>query len=193
MFASTKVIFTQKAYKLIILDEADAMTQDAQNALRRSIVYINNLTYLFPLFLLVIEKYTQNVRFCFICNYLNKMIPAIQSRCTKFRFAPLKSDQIQARLEYIIKNEGVNATNDGKQALMDLSEGDMRKVLNVLQSVSSAFPIVNEENVYKCCGIPIKSDINLILKWLLTGKFSAIYASNLLIIVVNCVSEFFSI
>lgn len=129
-------------------------------------------------FPVVIERYTSNVRFCFICNYLNKIIPAIQSRCTKFRFAPLKAAQIEERLDYIIKNESVNATQDGKQALMDLSYGDMRKVLNVLQSVSSAFPVVNEENVFKCCGIPLKSDIESILNWLLTDKFTNIYKST---------------
>ncbi|VDN27912.1 unnamed protein product [Gongylonema pulchrum] len=59
--------------KLIVLDEADAMTKDAQSALRR-----------------VIEKFTENVRFCIICNYMSKIIPAIQSRCTRLRFAPLK-------------------------------------------------------------------------------------------------------
>lgn len=116
-----------------------------------------------------------NVRFCFICNYINKIIPAIQSRCTKFRFAPLKAAQIEARLDYIISNEKVNATQDGKEALMDLAEGDMRKVLNVLQSVSSAFSVVNEENVYRCCGIPRKADTESILRWLLTKKFTHTY------------------
>ncbi|KAH9397594.1 Replication factor C (RF-C) subunit [Tyrophagus putrescentiae] len=157
-FASTKVLFTRKAYKLIILDEADAMTHDAQNALRR-----------------IIEKYTMNVRFCFICNYINKIIPAIQSRCTKFRFAPLKSTQIESRLDYIISTEAVNATQDGKQALMELAEGDMRKVLNVLQSVSSAFSVVNEENVYRCCGVPRKADVEAILGWLLAERFTSTY------------------
>lgn len=71
----------------------------------------------------------------------------------------------------------MNATQDGMQALMDLADGDMRKVLNVLQSVSSAFDIVNEENVYKCCGIPQRSDIETILRWLQTEKFTPIYES----------------
>jgi replication factor C subunit 3/5 len=88
-FASSKSMFASEGYKLIILDEADAMTQVAQNALRR-----------------VIEKYTKNVRFCIICNYVGKIIPAVQSRCTRFRFAPLKEDQIKTRLDFVAENEG---------------------------------------------------------------------------------------
>lgn len=86
-FASTKTMFSS-GFKLIILDEADAMTNDAQNALRR-----------------VIEKHTNSVRFCIICNYLSKIIPALQSRCTRFRFAPLNEEQILPRLEYVIEQE----------------------------------------------------------------------------------------
>lgn len=86
-FASTRTIFSG-TFKLIILDEADAMTNDAQNALRR-----------------IIEKYTENVRFCVICNYLSKIIPAVQSRCTRFRFAPLTPEQILPRLDKIVELE----------------------------------------------------------------------------------------
>src|ERR1700731_3074449 len=89
------------AFKLIILDEADAMTLQAQNALRR-----------------IIEKYTRNVRFCIICNYINKLPPAIQSRTTKFRFSPLTISSISARLDHIIESENVNITEAGKQALL---------------------------------------------------------------------------
>jgi replication factor C subunit 3/5 len=86
-FASTKMIF-KSGVKLIILDEADAMTNDAQNALRR-----------------IIEKFTDNVRFCLICNYLSKIIPALQSRCTRFRFGPLRFDQMVPRLKEVIDSE----------------------------------------------------------------------------------------
>lgn len=111
-FASTRTIFN-KGYKLIILDEADAMTNDAQNALRRSknekcvldmlLCFFVFLSIHF--FFLVIEKYTDNVRFCMICNYLGKIIPALQSRCTRFRFGPLDPKQILPRLEYVIEQE----------------------------------------------------------------------------------------
>lgn len=151
-FASTRTIFSG-SFKLIILDEADAMTNDAQNALRR-----------------IIEKYTENVRFCVICNYLSKIIPALQSRCTRFRFAPLSPEQILPRLDSIITKEKLNVTEDGKKALMTLSKGDMRKVLNVLQSTSIAFDVVNEDNVYICVGHPLRIDIERILESLMTAS-----------------------
>ncbi|XP_393747.1 replication factor C subunit 5 isoform X2 [Apis mellifera] len=156
-FASTGTMY-KSGFKLIILDEADAMTNDAQNALRR-----------------IIEKYTDNVRFCIICNYLSKIIPALQSRCTKFRFGPLSIDQILPRLDTIIKEENLNVTEDGKQALITLSGGDMRKVLNVLQSTWLAFGAVTEENVYSCVGHPLPIDIKNIVNWLFNESYELCY------------------
>lgn len=86
-FAETRTLFA-KGFKLIVLDEADMMTQAAQAALRR-----------------VIEQYTKNVRFCIVCNYVNKIIPAIQSRCTRFRFSPLPILEVEKRLNGIIDAE----------------------------------------------------------------------------------------
>lgn len=170
----------QTSFKLIILDEADAMTNDAQNALRRSntifCIYFNNTNSCFSF--VVIEKYTENARFCLICNYLSKIIPALQSRCTRFRFAPLSPTQILPRLEYIIDKENVNVTEDGKQALIELAQGDMRKVINLLQSASMAFDVVNENNVYLCCGHPLKKDIENVLQKLLSSDFSKIFQGN---------------
>ncbi|CAG9768435.1 unnamed protein product [Ceutorhynchus assimilis] len=148
-FASTRTIF-KSGFKLIILDEADAMTMDAQNALRR-----------------IIEKYTENIRFCIICNYLSKIIPALQSRCTRFRFGPLSPNQILPRLNYVIDEEKVEITEDGKEALLTLANGDMRKVLNVLQSTWLAYKNVTEDTVYTCVGHPLRIDIENIVKWLL--------------------------
>lgn len=156
-FASTRTIFNS-GYKLVILDEADAMTNDAQNALRR-----------------IIEKFTDNVRFCLICNYLSKIIPALQSRCTRFRFGPLHAQQILPRLEHVAEQEGVEVTEDGKKALIALSLGDMRKVINILQSCSMAFKVVNEDNVYTCVGHPLKSDVTNIVNWMLNEDFTTAY------------------
>ncbi|NWV35625.1 RFC5 factor, partial [Grantiella picta] len=156
-FASTRTIF-KKGFKLVILDEADAMTQDAQNALRR-----------------VIEKFTENTRFCLICNYLSKIIPALQSRCTRFRFGPLTPELMVPRLQHVIQEEGVDVTEDGMKALVTLSSGDMRRALNILQSTFMAFGKVTEENVYTCTGHPLKSDIANILDWMLNQDFSTAY------------------
>lgn len=156
-FASTRTIF-KSGFKLVILDEADAMTNDAQNALRR-----------------VVEKFTENTRFCFICNYLSKIIPALQSRCTRFRFGPLGLDQMLPRVQHVIEQENVKVTEDGMQALVTLAKGDMRKALNILQSTSMGFEEVNEENVYQCVGHPLRSDIENIVNWMLNKDFTAAY------------------
>ena len=96
----------RKGIKLIILDEADAMTNDAQNALRRSKYQsIGFLIICSHFSRVVIEQYTATARFCFICNYLSKIIPAVQSRCTRFRFGPLSNEQMMPRLEHVIEKE----------------------------------------------------------------------------------------
>lgn len=153
-FASTKTIFSS-GVKLIILDEADAMTNAAQAALRR-----------------IIEKYTKNVRFCLICNYVSKIIPAVQSRCTSFRFCPLKRDEMHNRLVYIAGLENVTLTDEGKEALMRLSCGDMRRVLNVLQACSMANNhVVDEISVYSCTGQPHPKDIARMVDLMLNQPF----------------------
>ncbi|OXA40414.1 replication factor C subunit 5 [Folsomia candida] len=160
-FASTRTIFKSK-YKLVILDEADAMTNDAQNALRR-----------------VIEKYTENVRFCIICNYLSKIIPALQSRCTRFRFGPLKPKQIRPRLAEVVKKENLAVNEEGTKALLKLGEGDMRKILNILQSTALAFSdpggsgvgntvTLTANHFYLCTGAPLPADIDTMVTWMLT-------------------------
>jgi len=141
-YAGTRQLF-HKGIKLIILDEADAMTADAQFALRR-----------------VIEKHTKNARFCMICNYVSKIIPALQSRCTRFRFAPLKQEQIRSRLVEIADKEKVNYTEDGIQSILALSGGDMRRVLNLLQSTAMSSEVVNEQNVYMTSGAPLPKDVD---------------------------------
>uniref|UniRef100_A0A7S2XA06 AAA+ ATPase domain-containing protein n=1 Tax=Lotharella oceanica TaxID=641309 RepID=A0A7S2XA06_9EUKA len=159
-FASSRQLF-KKGIKLIILDECDSMTRDTQFALRR-----------------VIEKYTAHTRFCLICNYINKITPALQSRCTRFRFGPLSRDQVLDRVQDIADKEGVNLTKDGLKAIVDLAEGDMRKCLNVLQACHLAYKKVDEETVYLSTGNPPPKDIETILNALLDEKFADVYKST---------------
>ena len=104
--------------KLVILDEVDAMTYDAQFALRR-----------------VVEIYTESTRFCMICNYLTKIIPALQSRCQMFRFMPIDNIYHLEKLENIVKLENINIDTEALNKIVTISEGDMRKSLNLLQSL----------------------------------------------------------
>ncbi|CAO1637705.1 unnamed protein product [Sympodiomycopsis kandeliae] len=168
-FASTRNVFktssstsTSTGYKLIVLDEADAMTTAAQGALRR-----------------VIEQYTKNVRFCIICNYVNKIIPAIQSRCTRFRFNPLELDQVDSRLQHVIDNEKCNLSQDGKEALLKLSKGDMRRALNILQACHAAYDRITSQEIYNCTGNPFPDDIELILKTMMNQEFTSAYQTSL--------------
>lgn len=136
-FASTKQIFSMgisggnrsnlAGYKLIILDEADAMTNTAQMALRR-----------------IMEKYTANTRFCIIANYSHKLSPALLSRCTRFRFSPLKEADIRVLVDKVIEEEGVKILPEATESLVRLSKGDMRRALNVLQAchASSRSPTI---------------------------------------------------
>lgn len=156
-FASSRKLFSS-GQKLIILDEADSMTSAAQAALRR-----------------VIEKYTKTTRFCLICNYVNKIIPALQSRCTRFRFGPLPKEAVVDKLREVARLEKVNLTEDGLQAVIRLSEGDMRKCLNVLQACHSSFDVVDETNVYLCTGNPLPADITYILHLLNNEPFDKAY------------------
>jgi replication factor C subunit 3/5 len=119
-FAGSAQIFSSAPFKLVVLDESDNMTSAAQMALRR-----------------VIERYTKNTRFCLICNYVHKILPAIQSRCTKFRFKPLAPELMAASIDRVIAAESVSISPEAKSVLLDLAAGDMRRALNVLQSLAT--------------------------------------------------------
>ncbi|KAF8751594.1 Adaptor protein complex AP-1 gamma subunit [Rhizoctonia solani] len=120
---------TRTWFKLIILDEADMMTQAAQAALRR-----------------VIEQYTRNVRFCIICNYVNKIpLPSVPMHPLRFSPCRFQSSWMEYR---------VNITPEGKQALLKLSKGDMRRALNVLQASHAAYDRIDESEIYTCTVTP---------------------------------------
>jgi replication factor C subunit 3/5 len=143
------------AFKLVILDEADAMTISAQGMLRR-----------------MIEDFTGTARFCLICNKLKNIDPAIQSRCTNFRFAPLKSDDILKRIQQICKDMKIKYNDDGLRLIIKVSNGDMRKVLNNLQSIYMAYRNISSQNVSKCIGYPTYEEIENIYKIIFNKEYS---------------------
>merc|ERR1712100_671833 len=111
-FAEKRNYF-MKGIKVIILDEADSMTFDAQFALRR-----------------IIEKYSSSTRFCLICNYDNKIIPAIKSRCAEFKFNPISNKNMVNQLKIIAKKENLKYDKESLNVINNISKGDMRKAIN---------------------------------------------------------------
>ena len=106
-------------FKIVILDEADSMTQDAQSALRR-----------------IMEQYSRITRFCLICNYVSRIIDPVTSRCSKFRFKPLDASSAEARLQYIAQAEGLRISPEVLSMLIHTSDGDMRRSITYLQSLA---------------------------------------------------------
>jgi len=148
-----KVNMFNKGVKLIILDEADSMTFDAQFALRR-----------------IIEKYSRTTRFCLISNYENKIIPAIRSRCANFRFSPISVHHIQRKLEYICLQEKLTFDENVLEIISMLSKGDLRKSINFLQSLSLQSSHININMCYKTAGVPSDNEVIDIFNTLLNPK-----------------------
>jgi replication factor C subunit 3/5 len=144
-FAEKSNMF-EKGVRLIILDEADSMTFDAQFALRR-----------------IIEKYSTTIRFCLICNYENKIIPAIRSRCANFRFANIDSKHVLTKINEIIRLENLNHELDVPETISILAKGDLRKAINLLQSISMQTNFITNELCYETAGIPSKKEVINIL------------------------------
>ena len=137
-------------FKLVILDEADMMTTDAQSALRR-----------------IMEKYTNNVRFILICNQIHKIHPAVQSRCMRFRFRPIKNEECLNRLKEICKYENIKYDNDSiLKTVIQMGDRDMRKMLNLLEATlmsSKNGNIITMNDVYTTAGLPSISEFEGIL------------------------------
>jgi replication factor C small subunit len=122
-------------FKILVLDEADHLTADAQHALRRTM-----------------ESFAASCRMVLICNYSSRIIPPIQSRCAIFRFSRLSEEDISGRLKFVAKKEKVVLNAAGINAILYLAEGDMRAALNLLQAASSTGEKVTDEIVYSISG-----------------------------------------
>ncbi len=140
-------------FKIIILDEADNMTADAQQALRR-----------------LMEMYTATTRFILIANYPSKIIEPIQSRCAFFRFTPLKKEDVVNRLRWIAEQENVAYDIEALEVIYEVSEGDMRRAINILQA-ASALGKVTVEAVYKVIGLAHPREIREMINLALEGRF----------------------
>jgi len=144
------------AFKIIFLDEADALTSDAQAALRRTM-----------------ERYSRTCRFVLSCNYSSKIIEPIQSRCAVFRFRPLRSEDIRKNLQQIAKNENLQMTEEGLDALVHVSQGDMRRAVNSLQVAASLGEKITVDLVYHTTGMASPGEVRELLEEALSGDFMA--------------------
>lgn len=140
-------------FKIIFLDESDALTSDAQNALRRTM-----------------EMYTSTCRFILSCNYSSRIIDPIQSRCAVFRFGPLPNEAIEKKIKMESENEGLTLTEDGMEALLYVAEGDMRKAENLLQA-ASAFGTVTADIIYQVSARATPEDIKTMMESALNKNF----------------------
>lgn len=153
-FARFSGLDTKIPFKIIILDEADEMTSDAQTALRR-----------------IIEDTAKYCRFILIANNVSKIIEPLQSRCAIFKFTRISEDEVVSYLEEICKKEKVKFDQKGLKTIYSYSEGDMRHAINILQATAS-LGIVNESNVKTSAGLSKVNDVGEILKLAIAGKLS---------------------
>ncbi len=143
-------------YRIIFLDEADALTSDAQSALRRTM-----------------EQFSNNVRFILSCNYSSQIIDPIQSRCAVFRFSPLPDEAIAQQVRYIAREQGIEMTDDGVEALVYVAGGDMRAAINGLQAAAVTGAVVDEEGVFEITSTARPEDIEEMVTLALAGDFTA--------------------
>src|SRR3989338_711064 len=152
-FARTRAI-ENIPFKVIFLDEADALTHEAQQALRRTM-----------------ENYSSGCRFILSCNYSSKIIDPIQSRCAIFRFKLLEKKDIEKVLQKIAKNENLTMHPDVLEVIYEGSEGDCRRSINLLQSTAAISPSINPELVLTMLANTKPKDIRVVLDYALAGDF----------------------
>ncbi|MHB9287714.1 replication factor C small subunit [Halobacteriales archaeon Cl-PHB] len=153
-FARTS--FGGHEYRIIFLDEADALTSDAQSALRRTM-----------------EQFSNNVRFILSCNYSSQIIDPIQSRCAVFRFAPLSDEAVETQIRKIADDQAIELTDDGVDALVYAADGDMRKAINGLQAAAVTGEVVDEAGVFEITSTARPEEIQEMVTRALSGDFTA--------------------
>ena len=141
-------------FKIIFMDEADALTTDAQAALRRTM-----------------EKYSRICRFVLSCNYASKIIDPIQSRCAVFRFKPLTQEDVKDFLERVIAFESVKIVPEAVDGLVHVARGDMRRAVNSLQVAASMGKLIDMDTIYQTVGIANPEEVKNMLETAISGNF----------------------
>ena len=157
----------EDGFKIIFLDEADALTNAAQAALRRTM-----------------EKYARTCRFVMSCNFSSKIIEPIQSRCAVFRFKPIKSEDLEKYLKFVSSKEGLSVTKEGYESITYLAQGDLRRAINGLQMAAAAKEEITPDIVYQAVAAARPEEVKEALQMSLEGNFSGArerrYTSNYL-------------
>jgi replication factor C small subunit len=143
-------------FKILFLDEADALTTDAQAALRRTM-----------------ESYAQTCRFILSCNYSSKIIDPIQSRCAIYRFKPLAPDAIKEEIRRISQEEGLSVSSDAMDAIVYIARGDMRKAINALQGAAIINRTIDGTKIYAITSTARPEEIEELLSLSISGDFDA--------------------
>lgn len=159
------------SFKLVILDEADSMTLDAQLALKN-----------------LIDTYANNARFCLMCNCVKKIHTSLLSRCARFRLQPLPKNDVMVRIKYICEHEKVNIDVDALDKLIDYSHGDMRHSINILQAIHTAYEHVDLQCIVKYLNTVPDSEVNIIVDILTHNNIELAYEKVLNIIQTNSYS-----
>ncbi|MDR1404688.1 MAG: replication factor C small subunit [Candidatus Methanoplasma sp.] len=141
-------------FKIIFMDEADALTSDAQAALRRTM-----------------EKYSKICRFILSCNYASKIIDPIQSRCAVFRFSPLSKEDVENYLKKIIEKESIGIDSDALEGLVHVARGDMRRAVNSMQVAASLGRQITLDIIYQTTGLAKPEEVKKMLETALAGNF----------------------
>ncbi len=141
-------------FKIIFLDECDALTNDAQQALRRTM-----------------EKYTKTCRFVLSCNYSSKIIEPLQSRCVIYRFTPLNTKDIEEQIKQVAHKEKLEIDDKAKKAVFYVCQGDLRKAINVLQAASTINKKIDEEIIYSVSSKAKPEQVQEMILFALNGNF----------------------
>ncbi len=152
-FARTRAL-GDVPFKLVYLDECDALTKEAQQALRRTM-----------------ENYTQTCRFILSANYSSKIIDPIQSRCAIFRFRPLSDSEMHGMIRNIVNAEGINLPKEAEDALCEVASGDGRRIANLMQSAAVLSSNVTAEEIYALASHARTDEMKSVLDFALAGKF----------------------